>query len=501
MSEIKTIQGKVVGSNSIEYDGRVIACWTNAMQAAIAPQPLNLSDYMNKVVKVRGSLHGDLWEAQFVKLVHEEGYYEITGRVIGFNVIEWPDAPIYCFRHGRTEAWFLPLNLTEYSGLAITVAGELYGHLLYRAAIVGVPEITIEEEESLEAASLHDLLKIRETNKQNIEKINGNLGTALGYKWTNGQKTDHPAIIIFVPQKVAPFLIPDEEKAPKILKGPNGKWCLTDVVSGGKAESLEEIGPLPDLSQENQLIVEALKSGRVGLIGGIQLAFFGDGIEDINHAFVGTAGIAVRHKETKKLGFLTNQHVADSLGRQMFHPWHYRFPIGRTFSTKEFAADENWYEGVIDEQLSYVRCDCGFVQIYDFLSGHVHPGLHIIGKTGPLLRIDINKMDIIGQRVISIGRTRGIQRGTIVAYSYEFRDDFFSVYTDLLIIGEDGRAFSWKGDSGKVIVTDDDVNSPVGLLWGGWQERLRHDREQEIWSYAIDLGKVLDRLDLELMDT
>jgi WD40 repeat protein len=74
------------------------------------------------------------------------------------------------------------------------------------------------------------------------------------------------------------------------------------------------------------------------------------------------------------------------------------------------------------------------------------------------------------------------------------------VYTDFLIIGEDGRAFSWKGDSGKVIVTDDDDHRPVALLWGGWQERLRQGHEQEIWSYAIDLGKVLDRLDLALLD-
>ena len=43
-----------------------------------------------------------------------------------------------------------------------------------------------------------------------------------------------------------------------------------------------------------------------------------------------------------------------------------------------------------------------------------------------------------------------------------------------LIIGEEGNAFSWKGDSGKVIVTDDKEHRPVGLLWGGWQERFRN---------------------------
>jgi hypothetical protein len=35
---------------------------------------------------------------------------------------------------------------------------------------------------------------------------------------------------------------------------------------------------------------------------------------------------------------------------------------------------------------------------------------------------------------------------------------------------------------------------------GGWQERLRHGRKQENWTYAIDLGKVLDRLNLELFE-
>lgn len=92
-----------------------------------------------------------------------------------------------------------------------------------------------------------------------------------------------------------------------------------------------------------------------------------------------------------------------------------------------------------------------------------------------------------------------MQRGTIVAYAYEFYDDYFSVYTDLLIIGEDGRAFSWKGDSGKIIITDDAEHRPIALLWGGWQERLRQGHQQEVWSYAIDLGKVLDVLKLDLL--
>ena len=48
------------------------------------------------------------------------------------------------------------------------------------------------------------------------------------------KKADHPCVIIFVPQKVLPWLVPDDEKAPEILETPDGKWCLTDVVTSGK---------------------------------------------------------------------------------------------------------------------------------------------------------------------------------------------------------------------------------------------------------------------------
>jgi len=500
MNGFEIIQGKVVGPNSILHQGRIISCWTISMQAAVAPIPLDLSQYIGMFVEVSGSLHGDLWSASFERVIEEYVYQEVTGKVIGFNTIGGPDGPVDCYTHGMAESVYLPLNLSEYLGQNITVAGELHGGSLYRASIVGAPEVIPDREAAKEARSLNDLLRIRAANRERIEAVNGNLGTALGFKWTNGQKTEHPCVIIFVPQKTVSWLVPDDEKAPEILESPDGTWCFTDVVSGGKAESLEEIGPLPELSQENKQIVRDLKSGRIGLIGGIQLAYFGDGIEDDRHAFVGTAGIAVRHNETNKIGFLTNQHVADAPGRRIFHPWHNRFHIGMTYSTQEYEADEDWYNGLIDETQSYARCDCGFVQISEDLEQYVQSGLHAIGATGPLLRIDPKTMEIIDYKVISIGRTRGVQRGTVVAYAYEFNDEYYSIYTDLLIIGEDGKAFSWKGDSGKIIVTDDEDHRPLALLWGGWQERLRRGKEQEVWTYAIDLGKVLDRLNLELLE-
>ena len=352
--------------------------------------------------------------------------------------------------------------------------------------------------ECREAASLNDLLRIRAASRTRIEAVNGNLGTALGFKWSGGQRTDHPCIIIFVPQKLGIEEVQGSQRAPDRLDGPDGLWCLTDVVTGGKARR-EDVRPTPDLTAQNRQVVAQLRSGDVGLIGGIQLAFYGDGIEDGAHRFVGTAGTAVRHTDGQRSGLLTNQHVAEEPGRVIFHPNHDESRIGATAQTIVRAPDERWYDGVIDESHSFVRCDCAFVEVDDDVVSQLQPGVHTIGPAGPLLRTDPNTMDVIGQRVVSVGRTRGVQRGTVAGYSYEWFDGDESVYTDFLIIGEEGTAFSDKGDSGKLVLTDDSEHCPLGLLWGGWQERLREGREQEKWTYAVDLGKVLDRLGLELL--
>jgi hypothetical protein len=39
------------------------------MQAAVVPQPLDLTPYEGKVIEVSGRLHGNLWEARFEGVV------------------------------------------------------------------------------------------------------------------------------------------------------------------------------------------------------------------------------------------------------------------------------------------------------------------------------------------------------------------------------------------------------------------------------------------------
>jgi len=86
-----------------------------------------------------------------------------------------------------------------------------------------------------------------------------------------------------------------------------------------------------------------------------------------------------------------------------------------------------------------------------------------------------------------------LHRGTVVAFGYEFIDQRdATAYTDLLIVGDDDITFSTHGDSGSLIVSDDGQLNPIGLLWGGWQKKLRSGHAQENWTYGIALSRVLE---------
>jgi len=109
-------------------------------------------------------------------------------------------------------------------------------------------------------------------------------------------------------------------------------------------------------------------------------------------------------------------------------------------------------------------------------------------------------MDIIGQKVLRVGKTTGKRAGTITAFGYEWDDDSKQTYyTDLLMTGNNNTVFSTHGDSGSLIITDDEKHNPIGLLWGGWEEKLRTGYGQENWTYGIILERVLNLLQVDLL--
>ncbi len=344
-----------------------------------------------------------------------------------------------------------------------------------------------------QAQSIKDLMVIRAHNRDYLDSINGNLGTALGFKKSSGQPvSDEPAIIVFVPQKINPKWLPGSQAIPGKLEAPNGLWCPLDVVEGGKAET--ETG-VPRAEDE---LTERLRGWDDQIWSGSQISHWVD-ISQGRYS-VGTLGAFARARGDGALGFLTNQHVGIEPGKKLYHPVPWGVHVGTTSKTIEYVQDQDWYGPLVDEPETFVRVDCAFIRLSNNVAAEdFNFDLMGQGRLGPVKEIPLDDMSIINQDVLRVGRTTGLRYGRVVAFGYEFADEKnVTGYTDLLIIGKDGIPFSTHGDSGSIIVTDDGKLNPVGLLWGGWEEKLRTGYAQENWTWGIALSRVMDALDIDL---
>jgi hypothetical protein len=345
-----------------------------------------------------------------------------------------------------------------------------------------------------EAKSLEDLIRIRADNRELLESISHNLGTALGFKKRTGQPlSKQPAIIVFVPQKINPKWIPEGQLIPEKLEGPDGLWCVLDIVEGGKAETEEEV---PRAEDE---LAEQLRGWADKVWSGSQISHWID--QDKGEYSIGTLGAFVKSRTDGDTGLLTNQHVGIKRGQKIYHPVPWGTHIGTTERVIEYVEDQEWYGPYIDEPKALVRADCAFVKLEPAFKD-INPQMMGVGDLGPVKSISLDDMSIIGRRVLRVGRTTGLRRGTIVAFGYEFIDDKdTTAYTDLLIVGDNNIPFSTHGDSGSLIVLDNEELNPIGLLWGGWQEKLRPGYAQENWTYGISLSRVLDALEIDLISS
>ena len=345
-----------------------------------------------------------------------------------------------------------------------------------------------------EAKSLKDLMRIRAHNRKFLDEVNGTLGTALGYKKpTNSPITKQPAVIVFVPQKIHPKWLPKARQLPKELKGPDGLWCALDVVEGGKAEAETPV------AQAYDELTERLRGWDEQIWAGSQISHWVD--ESKGSYSMGTLGAFVRRKHDKALGLLTNQHVGIKPTQKLYHPVPWGTHLATTEQVLEYVQDQDWYGTLVDEPNTSVRVDCAFARLTpQFPLTDIEPDLLGIGPVGSVKPIQLDSMFPVGEKVLRVGRTTGLRKGTVVAFGYEFHDEAnIATYTDLLIVGDDNIPFSTHGDSGSLIVTDDKEHRALGLLWGGWQEKLRTGYAQENWTYAIALSRVLEALALDLV--
>jgi hypothetical protein len=346
-----------------------------------------------------------------------------------------------------------------------------------------------------EARSLSDLMKIRLHNSDYLDSVNANLGTALGFKNnTQGESSQTPAILVFVPSKINPKWIPKGRLLPKRLEGPDELWCSLDVVESQSQASKKGESSVEESHDE---LTERLRGWDDQVWAGSQIGSFNEGK---SRPELGTIAAFVKKQDNGQIGILTNQHVAIKPESKLFHPNILGTHIATTEKMIDTLEDQKWYSQYIDEEYAYIKIDCAFAPIeLSFDKQNINPQLMGIGEFGPVKPIPLNDMSIIGRKVVRVGRTTGLRFGTIVAYGYEWYDEDLSVYTDLLIVGDDGVPFSTYGDSGSLIVTNDSTHNPIGLLWGGSERKLRTGYSRENWTYASDLFKVLDALDVGLV--
>lgn len=357
-----------------------------------------------------------------------------------------------------------------------------------------------------QATTLLELMTIRAFHSKILRRFS--LGTAIGFRIRGGALTDIPAILVFVAHKVHRQWLNHVQCLPAALEGPGGVWCDVDVVEfsyyGAPAQTPKE-----------QLYTELAD----GLRGSDSCV--GSGSQVASQETYGTLGAIVRSRTgNREVGFLTNRHVAVDLdypNQKMFHPLPPSLGpgvyLGAVERATSFITDDLWYgifAGTNPE--TFVRADGAFIPFAeDFNMNNVITSIRGVGDIGEVHRIDLQSPinSLIGRQVIKVGRSSGLTTGTIMAYALEYNDEKGICFlTDFLVVGENQQTFDLEGDSGSLILLtgqNREKPRPVGIIWGGTANRgrlkLRVGQPPENWTSGVDLGRLLDLLELDLVTT
>ncbi|KAE8706150.1 arginine/serine-rich protein 45-like [Hibiscus syriacus] len=357
-----------------------------------------------------------------------------------------------------------------------------------------------------QAMTLLELMTIRAFHSKILRCYS--LGTAIGFRIKKGVLTDIPAILVFVSRKVDKQWLSPIQCLPTALEGPGGVWCDVDVVEFSYFGAPEP-APKEQLYTE---IVEDLRGGDPHIGSGSQVA---------NQETYGTLGAIVKSQTgSRQVGFLTNRHVAVDLdypNQKMFHPLPPTLGpgvyLGAVERATSFITDDLWYDifaGINPE--TFVRADGAFIPFADdFDMSTVTTSVKGVGEIGDVKVIDLQYPigSLIGKQVMKVGRSSGLTSGTVLAYSLEYNDEKGICFlTDFLVVGENHQSFDLEGDSGSLIIMkgeNGEKSRPIGIIWGGTANRgrlkLKVGQPPEIWTSGVDLGRLLNLLEIDIIIT
>lgn len=161
---------------------------------------------------------------------------------------------------------------------------------------------------------------------------------------------------------------------------------------------------------------------------------------------------------------------------------------------------------------TFVRADGAFIPFAeDFNLNNVTTSVKGVGEIGDVHIIDLQSPinSLIGRQVMKVGRSSGLTTGTVMAYALEYNDEKgICFFTDFLVVGENQQTFDLEGDSGSLILLtgqNGEKPRPVGIIWGGTANRgrlkLKVGQPPVNWTSGVDLGRLLDLLELDLIAT
>lgn len=161
---------------------------------------------------------------------------------------------------------------------------------------------------------------------------------------------------------------------------------------------------------------------------------------------------------------------------------------------------------------TFVRADGAFIPFADdFDISHITTLVKGVGEIGEVMCINLQSPinSLIGRQVVKVGRSSGLTTGTVMAYALEYNDEKgICFFTDFLVVGENQQTFDLEGDSGSLILLtgqNGEKPRPIGIIWGGTANRgrlkLKSGHGPENWTSGVDLGRLLELLELDLIIT
>lgn len=233
----------------------------------------------------------------------------------------------------------------------------------------------------------------------------------------------------------------------------------TDVVEGPEVNAFDSpplyrcprnyVGDEPRVAEDHKRCHSPL------IYGGAQIAPRGA-------RWVGTLGAAILIPEDEAVGILSNWHVL--IGEK------YRETQGTPIcqphgNAGEFGQLHSWGRILFNDQNANNKIDAAIAVVSNGKTYNCVPEQIDIGKLNP----NPVREYVVGTTVKKTGRTTGATTGRIVGThaqsAVNYGQSGTAHFVDQLIIEGDRGQFSDAGDSGSLILTED--NRPIGLLFAG----------------------------------